>query len=124
MGKEESGQTWEGNDVTIELDQSTKQKIYTFLGGRTKQRDCRVLNCSFLIYISIYACLLKIVFVRQWFERVIITAHKLHALMKWISRDLDKHNFKMQIIYLPNWATHLKLEFDPFHPSLKIKVIL
>ena len=44
MGKEESGQTWEGNDVTIELDQSTKQKIYTFFGGRTKtkQRDCRL----------------------------------------------------------------------------------
>ena len=68
--------------MTIELDQSTKQKIYTFLGGRTKQRDCRVLNCSFLIYISICDYLLKIVFVRQLFERVIITAHKLHALMK------------------------------------------
>ena len=43
-----------------------------------------------------------------------------HAL---IGGDIDKHHFKIQIFYLPNWATHLKLEFDPFHPSLKIKVI-
>ena len=37
MGTEESGQTSEGNDVTIELDQSNKQKIYRFLGWRNKK---------------------------------------------------------------------------------------
>ena len=96
-----------GNDVTIELDQSNKQKHTDFLEGKQKRDVAVLLMLSFLNL------------VKQWIRSVIIAAYNMHAIMKWIFKDLDKHNFKMQIIYLPNWATHLKLEFDPFHPSLR-----